>query len=352
MESRRHFVVFFGFVALVAALGFLLVRRAKAPASVLAVVPDDAWLVLTVDVGVLRSSGLAASLASSGSAAGLGAIAGQCGFDPLARLRDIVVAAPEGGERGDFGIAFQADVSQVDLSTCAQKVIAARGGKPEAKGSRAGFQVLEDASDPGHARLAYREGGPFLVGRGEWLDRMIDRAAADGRSAASPEPGRSPKDLAPGPATHQDLRLALARAGTPTVLVTAVLPKDLRERLKAELGAELGSEADRSYAGVLSVEAAGLAMTTGPSGSTTSFDAELRCETPSACDTVKALLERKRAAFVRNVAVRLVGLGPLLDSLHVDPRGGSLAVTASAPTDDLSKALARALPFVVDSGAH
>jgi hypothetical protein len=293
-------------------------------------VPEDAWLVVTVDVESLRRSGLAEPLAASGAVGGLG----QCGFDPLARVHEIVIASPEGGEKGDFGLAFRADASQEELQQCADKVIAARGGKPLTR-SRAGFSVIEDSSDPGHARVAYREGGPVLVGRGEWLDRMIDLAA---RSSRSREAG----------STHSELRASLSHGGTPAVLLTAILPKDLRERLKGELGAEPGTEADRAYASVLSVQAAGAALTTGPAGSTTTMEAELRCETPSACDEVKGVIERKRAAFSRSAGARLIGLGQLLDSLHVEARGASLSLVARAPTDELAQALGRVLRMVGD----
>ena len=331
VEPRRSYVVFFALVTLVAAAGVFLARRSMPATSVLAVVPADAWLVVTVDVRAIRASGLAPPLASAWSpaAAGLGDIPGKCGFDPLERLNEIVLASPEGGEKGDFGLAFQADVPQGALSACANKVISARGGTP-ATSSRAGYAVIEDSSDTGHARLAYREGGPLLVGRGEWLDRMIDRASARAGQAAA--------------GAHVELGAALSRGATaPAMVLTAVLPRELRQRLKGELGVE---PEDGTYASVLSVEAAGIAMTTGPAGSTTGFAAELRCETASACEEVKRVLERRRTAFSRNVGAHLVGLGPLLDSVRFEQQGAILSIFAQAPTDDLAEALGRVLHLV------
>jgi hypothetical protein len=331
VSPRRSYAVFLAAVGLLALASHFVGRApAKKAGPALSFVPEDAWLVVTVDVEALRRSGLAPSLAGVGPIGGLG----ECGFDPLARVQEIIIASPEGGEKGDFGLAFRSDASQKELQQCAEKVIAARGGKP-VTGSRAGFSVIEDSSDPGHARLAYREGGPFLVGRGEWLDRMIDLAAQPARNR---EPG----------STHLELRASLSHRGTPAVLLTAILPKDLRERLKGELGAEPGTEADRAYASVLSVQAAGAALTTGPAGSTTTVEAELRCETPSACDDVKGIIERKRAAFSRSAGARVIGVGELLDSLRVEPHGPSLSLVATAPTDDLAHALGRVLHVVGD----
>ena len=109
--------------------------------------------------------------------------------------------------------------------------------------------------------------------------------------------------------------------------------------------AELGGEGEKSFAGVLGVSAVGLAVGTGGPGSTTDLTVEMHCESASACDEVDKLVERKRLAFSRDMGVRLVGLGPLLDSLAVASHGVTLSASASAPTDDLARAVQRVLDF-------
>src|SRR5690349_20116088 len=116
MADSRHLRV----VGLVAALAGAVaavvgLRAALAPSSstssVLQATPADAWLVIAADVVAARPL-LVPLLRSTGGpltatrAAGLGPIAAACGFDPVEHLREVMVAAPEGGERGDFGIAF------------------------------------------------------------------------------------------------------------------------------------------------------------------------------------------------------------------------------------------------------
>jgi hypothetical protein len=335
LEQRRQYVLFFVLVAVVVATGFALGRSRARDAGVLTAVPRDAWLVVSVDVAGLRQSPLAQPLLGPGASAavpGLGSLSGTCGFDPLTRLRELAVTSPEGGERGDFGVAFAGDLTRDELAGCADKVIRARGGQP-ATSAHGGFTVVEDTADARHARVAYRDGGPFLVGRGGWLDAMID--AAEGKA----ERAR---------AEHAALRDALApKAGIAarTLVLTALLPASLRERLKRDLGPELGSEGEKTYASVLAVSAAGVALSTGPSGSTTELVAELRCETPAACEEVKQLIERKRLAFSRDIGVRLIGLGPLLDSLAVEAHGASLSASARAGTDDLAKAIQRVIDY-------
>jgi hypothetical protein len=300
-------------------------------------VPRDAWLVARIDVATLRQSPIAKSVLGSGSATivpGLGSLGDTCGFDPLARLHELVMASPEGGERGDFGVAFSGDFSREELAACADKVIRAHGGRPSSS-TRGDFTVIEDGASAKHARVAYREGGPFLVGHGPWLDAMID--AADGKVERERH-------------EHADLRAALEKRGgaARSILVTAVLPKALRERLKAELagqaaGSGAANDVDRAYASVLAVEQAGVSVASGGPGSTTEVAVELRCESQHDCEAVRDVGERKRLALSRDFGVRIIGLGPLLDSLNVEVHGSSLTAAAHGPTDDLARVVQRAV---------
>jgi len=334
LTQRRQFLLFFALVVGVTLGGYVL-GRPRRSTSILDAVPRDAWLVVTVDVAALRQSPLAQPLLAAGagkSVPGLGSISDACGFDPVARIRELLVTSPENGERGDFGVAFTGDFTRDELVRCAEKIAHASGGSPVTS-THGDYTLLENSADPNHTRGAYRDGGPFLVGRGAWMDAMID--AVEGRA----------ERMAP---EHAALRSALApKAGGPAqaIVLTALLPASIREKLKGQLGTELGSDGDKAYVSVLAVSQAGVALGTGGAGSATALSAELRCETPAACDEVKALLERKRLGLSRDLGVRLVGLGPLLDSLKVDTHGPALSASASAATDDLARAIQRTLDF-------
>jgi hypothetical protein len=138
-----------------------------------------------------------------------------------------------------------------------------------------------------------------------------------------------------------------AGAGTsgsaPALLLSALLPRGVRDRLRTEIGPEvpLHGAASEAFAGVLAVEQAAVSVSTGAAGSSTSLSVQLRCETPDACHEVEKLLWRKRLAFSRDFEARLIGLGPLLDSLTIEVEGTTLSARAALPTDDLARLIRR-----------
>lgn len=306
----------------------------------LSAVPAGSFLITRVDVPALRASPLFSALVGGGDASqqlGLEELARGCGFDPLSRVKELVVALPEGESRGTFGVAAQVTVSESELGTCAQRIAEARGGAttPKTLGS---FHVLE-AQQGAHPGLAFREGGLLLVGEGAWLTSMME--AADRPTAAGPS------DL------HARLASAITaapRLESPAVLVTAVLPRALRERLRGELDPEIaqavgGDSQDPPQAimtAVLAVEGAGLGVALGADGQVTARG-ELACEDPAAVAVLSRLLERKRFGLSKELWVRFIGLGAAVDSLTIEPKGSALAVGLRASADDLARGVARLL---------
>jgi hypothetical protein len=327
LSQRRQYAIFFAIVAL-AVITALLVARKRSRGTVLSAVPRDAWLLATVDVEALRPSPLAQALVGSNGVTipGLGKVSDACGFEPLARLTRVALVAPEA--EGDFGIAFEGDFGKAELARCAEQVLRARGGNPTTE-IRGSFVVVGDAAEGARARLAYRDGGPFLVGRGAWLGTMID--AVDGKAERA-----RPELLALR--THLSEHPGAGSPG-PAVVVAALLPKTMRDQLRTEM--QEPARDSEPYAAVLAVDRAGFSVETGAPGSTTRLDAELHCESPDACAQVKTLVERKRFAASTNPALRLAGLGAAIDSLAVEQSGPMLTVKAEVPTDSLARMAGR-----------
>jgi hypothetical protein len=339
-EGRRTDVVSLASLASLAGAALLLIvwliaRSASGQVDPLAAVPADSFLVVSIDVAALARSPLGAPLASEGGARtgsllGVESVTATCGFEPLSHLRAIAIALPEGGERGEFGVAASSDLTKDALLSCAKALIAKRGGQASVREAGT-FTVVSDAS-AGGAEVAFRAGGPLLAGRGAWLARMMDAAS-----------GQVPSILTAAGAPHGDLRQALAKrdVDAEAVVVSAVLPRDLRDRLRHELEGE--AKSGGAMDGVLAVSEGALGVHAGRAGEDTRIVAELRCETAAACDSVATVILHARLGWSGNLAYRLFGLGGLIDGLDVQRQGTTLLVRTHAPSDDLARMLDRAL---------
>ncbi|HVJ91247.1 MAG TPA: hypothetical protein VM580_15695 [Labilithrix sp.] len=356
---KRHArVIALGVVGAVAAFfvfgGFWRGRKFGGPYDA---VPRDSFLVATVNLAELRRSPLYDVLFGKDAkgagpsekpmlnarALGMGKLADACGFDPLSRVEDLAIAVPEEGDKGEFGVAARVTVTRDELSTCTTRLAEQRGGKVETK-DVGSFTVLEDASsiEAARPRLAYGHGGLLVVGRGAWFDAML--AAADGKRPGAREAQ-----------AHVAMRSSLtSRDGwrAPTLLVSAVLPQSLRNRIKSEMGAEIGSKDDSQnvMGGVLGVSTVGLALRAGESGQSIDGAIELVCDTEEACAAVEKLILKKRLDWSKELTLRMVGLGPLLDSIQVarpESSGGApgprIRVTAGAAADTLASTIERVL---------
>ncbi len=306
--------------------------------------PKASFIVATVDFAELRRSPMyEAAFGKEASATdpmrralGVSALANACGFDPMTRVQRIAVSVPEEGVRGEFGVAARVEVTRDELEKCTRSLAEQRGGRAETR-DVGSFVVLEDKSLGGALapRLAYGRGGLLVVGKGAWFDAMLgaaDRTRPGVRDAAE----------------HGALRKSLtSREGfrTPTALVTAILPRSLRERLKGEMAAELGAPdlSNTVMAGVLGVSALGVALHVGGPGQNVDALVELVCDSAEACEAVERLVLKKRTEWSSDLALRMIGFGPLLDSLEVKRDGGHLRASATANGDALAATLDRVL---------
>jgi hypothetical protein len=351
VSARKDVAILVGLGAVAAGLiAWLVERSGHARAAVLDAVPADSFLVATLDVVDVAESPLGAALVGDGGARAtslldMASVQETCGFDPLVHLRAIALAVPEGGDHADFGIAASGDLGKDTLAKCAVDVIAKQGGKPTTRTS-GDFVVVSNEAKSGSASLAFRDGGPYLVARGAWLERMM--AAAEGhapRIATSPE--------------HAALRAELAKhdADAEALVVTAVVPRALRERIEGEMtaraAAEDGGTLGAPMEGVLGVSSAGLAIHAGRGANDEArLVAVFRCDTAAACKQVSDLVGHQRLLASGDLRLRLAGLGPLIDayeSRSLDP--GTLLIQTHAPAAELGESLAKLLDRK-SPGAH
>lgn len=307
-------------------------------------IPTSSFIAATADFAELRRSPVYEAVFGHDApgadpmrrALGVGALAEACGFDPTTRVQRVAISVPEEGDRGEFGVAARVEVTRDELEKCTRSLADKRGGHAETR-DVGSFVVLEDTGSGASSRprLAYGKGGLLVVGNGTWFDAML--GAAD-----HTKPGLRDS------AEHMALRTAMTRQDgfkTPTLLATAILPKSLRERLKGEMGAEVGSHdtSSATMAGVLGVSAVGIAIHAGGPGQSVDASIELVCDSAEGCEAVDKLAQKKRAEWSRDLTLRMIGFGPLLDSLEVKREGAHLRATASASADTLAATVERVM---------
>lgn len=346
-EHRRDVLTLAG----IALAGALLIAAlvAKGPQIVhdpLSAIPADAFIAVNIDVRALAKSPLGAALAGekgshAGAFFGVDSIEATCGFDPLPHIQGIAISVPEGDTHGELGIAVSGDLPKSSLVACAKALIEKRGGTWSLRESSS-YSIVSENQEHG-AEIAFREGGPFLVGRGEWLERMID--AVEGRSKSMALPS---DDL------HHALRGDLAKSDpeATALVASAVLPRELRERIGGELGGEApdggGRDGNAAMQSVLAVSGVALAVRAGAAHEDTRIVGELRCDgdaatADTACKKVETLLLHERLKLSGDMRVRISGLGPIVDGLQTQVEGGSLAFHTGIPSDALARLVSRIL---------
>ncbi|HEX7450695.1 MAG TPA: hypothetical protein VF294_00340, partial [Polyangiaceae bacterium] len=157
-------------------------RGAVSPLSVL---PPGSAFVLDADIARLEQAPLGPFLAERlghlGRASDLGKL---CGFDPLARLAQLVLAVPAAGEAArehaeDFGIVATGRFSAAEITHCANAAIAQRGGQATLS-TLGSFSSVRDRKGSG-GEVAAKD-GLLVVSGGSYFRELLD--AADGTGPA------------------------------------------------------------------------------------------------------------------------------------------------------------------------
>ena len=326
MTTRQRNLAVLLVIGALAAAGAFFAEGPRPAPHALDAVPDGAFLVASVDVGKVRAAGVLEELGFVDQKR-LDDVTATCGFDPIDHARELVVAMPEDGAPGEFGVAATVDLDRGQIIECATKLLSARGGNPVVH-EEEGFEVVEDTTlGPSRPRLATRAGAPIFVGQGPWLRQMM--RAFDRRA---PRPAAT--------SAHLRLRdeLHAQHAGAS---VTAILPAALRQRLRDEV--ESGQKAGGpTFGAILEVGEVGLALRLGADAGPEGVDAVARCGTAPACATLHDFLERKRAALSSDWGVRLIGMASLLDATKLETQGAALTLHLDAPAAELARVASRA----------
>ena len=328
-----------------AAAWFVFQGGGAAPVDPLDAVPRESFFVATADVAELRRSPIYESIFGSrsfapGKALQLGMLQEACGFDPFTRIERLAVGVPEKEGERDFGIVAKVEVTREELETCKKRLDEKRGSGGGSNVVERGMFIVLDGPETGgnRARIAYGRNNLLIVSNGSWFDTMLDAANGKGLRAANA-------------VEHMNLRRSLtSRDGwhAPTIVATAILPRGLRDRVKNDMGAELGSNdlSNAVMAGVLGVSSIGAAIRAGTKGGRVDIAIELVCDSADACSSVEKLIQKKRLDWSKDIALRMVGFGPLIDTLETSLENGPsprLRVTANANADALAATIERVI---------
>lgn len=289
-------------------------------------IPANTFLAARIDVDTLRRTGLLSTLSDALMPGGapLQTLEKECGFDPLSRVSEVVVAVPEEDGTGDFGVAMTVRAKPDELRACG-KAVQGSDATEEPKLAH-GFYVLGKGGS--RAQLAVRPNGAdaatLVVAKGAWLDAMLASLSRGTRSAKE----------------HESVASTLGTDVPQAIRATVLLPDAMRQRLIGELGNEARSaESKSTMEGVLGVLSVALAL-----GPMPKAEAELgarlllRCDRPEQCARVKTLVEQKRLEASQNVMAR-VALGPVLDALTTELVGSELRIETRAPMAQLGRGL-------------
>lgn len=154
--KRSSWILVFVSVALVgAAAWFVLWPRAKLPDNLVSAVPADAYGAVRIRVDrVLASEAWKRLVVERGEAKGMEQVTETCGFNPLARLKEVVVFARPASEGSLPRLAFVArgDLEHQELVECVQKVTGASSTKLRREDIE-GIPAV--ASSKGNSRAAF-----------------------------------------------------------------------------------------------------------------------------------------------------------------------------------------------------
>jgi len=178
-------------------------RAPRDQASLLALIPPGSAFLLTADLRQLEGGPLGAFLSERvARLGGAGKLAKLCGFEPLARLDQLVISVPSADLAAqehpeDFGIVAAGRFRAAEITECAAAVIRERGGEsvPSTVGD---FRSVRSRGASG-GEVAARDGLLIMSG-GSYFRALVDAAGGSFERREH----QDPRD-----ARHAELRASL-----------------------------------------------------------------------------------------------------------------------------------------------
>ncbi len=173
MKRSSKVVIVVVVVVLAAAAFWLFAPRKSLPENLMSAVPADAYAVARVRVDrVMASDAFKRLVVERGQAEGMQRVEKTCGFNPLSRLRELVVFARPSPEGGLPRLAFVArgDLQHEELIRCVEKVTGASRDKLRTEEIEG---VITVASSKGNSRAAFVGRDGIVGGDSETVRAVI-----------------------------------------------------------------------------------------------------------------------------------------------------------------------------------
>jgi hypothetical protein len=280
--------------------------------SPLSIIPPGSAFVLSADVARLEQAPLGAFLALRlGHLGRTSELTKTCGFDPLTRLSQLVLAVPSAGQTAaehgdDFGIVATGPFSATEITRCASAAIAQRGGEavPSTLGS---FSSVRDRKGSG-GEVAAKD-GLLIVSGGSYFRELLD--AAEGSAPEHPDA----RD-----ARHVALRRAL---GSGDIVATWLLAPGWFERVSGENSARLSALGGLSALGARAIVSSDVRMSV-----------LLQCTDREGVTKVSDLLTQMRASL--GSLALASALSSAARRIELTPDGNQLRLTLTLEQAELA----------------
>lgn len=177
MRTRSWLVVLLGMLA-VSSISCSSCRRKGAAREDLAIVPQEAQVIVTLNVSRVRDTAMWRKLIefrdqSADTKKQLDEFTARCGFDPFKHLESAMIAFPTAVADGEVGIIIHGTFDEAKIMACAKQEMEKQGQKLVAI-EYGGKKLYSDAAEGGKLGIALLDPRTLIIGGKDWPKKMID----------------------------------------------------------------------------------------------------------------------------------------------------------------------------------
>lgn len=297
-------------VALGAAAGGYWYWQGRSSPPLLALVPDDSYLVATLDVDAFRKGPLADLATETDATAKKRAesLLGACADGAVAAVREVGLVVPSGAaEEGSFALAARLDMAGTWAAACDAELAQKSASVP--RESEGAWSFVGAKEGP---RLALHRSGLALWGREPYLHTLTAAVFREGSERR-----------------YEALAARTLEAGKPRQAFAAItLPAEQR-RVFAAVVEEQGRP--DGHPELFAIARAGVALAVDTQADSLQITARFETDKPDTAAKLRATLEELLQKTSDSLEARALGANDALANARVTAATDAVIVTAAAP---------------------